>query len=694
MLDNIFNKKESPFVGIMGGGPGGILGIIRGAGAATVDPVGIDTHFKSLRRLTTSAEVDNHYIAEFDSELSIGEFISGEVVFDVPGTYTWTVPSGVSKISVVTVAGGGAGQGYSAGAGGGALAYANDISVTAGQSITVEVGYGGQNGPNPGSSPWVEQSGGNSSVSTPGGYVARAGGGAGATRIGSPPPNDLNGTGGSGGTVLVGSGGAGGAGGNMPGRNVSAGAYSMAGGGGAGGYAGNGGAGGDAGSGYANSGSAGSGGAGGGGAGSVDPRPNYGDTKAGSGGGVGLYGQGPNGSGGPNAYTTMPSNPPGSYFSPDDTLSGGGGGSGGTKGGGRFSGDGAGLYGGGGKGAYVGGGAGAVRIIWPGNTRTFPSTSVSKGSNDTSHTNVNDYLIMGKFQGIGGRIFTGLNGALSTDEYTNWGGGNNSNTQANNNRNWFYNLGRRPLREGRFGYNKITSGFDLNKSQVVHFFKEGAGFFNMFSYTGNGNNSRDITHGLSTKPGFIIILPYTESSYSQWRSYDAENSNESFGSFSRSIMNDTTVYDLTLGYISASDDTTFTVTNGSASSNSTKNVNKNGNRYDVIAFENSTICKTGYYTGTGSDQTISTGFDNGIQFFMYKRLNSDANPGGEWTYITGDLKTSGDNYGELFRTGDTQETKNMIQSSGSNLTLKGNGSTIDYNTSGGQYVFLAVAAAS
>lgn len=104
------------------------------------------------------------------------------------------------------------------------------------------------------------------------------------------------------------------------------------GGGGAAGYAGNGGDG--ASSGYA----AGASGQGGGGGGGAYTSP--------GGGGTGVYGQGANGAGA-ESYSTI----------------GGGGGSGGLSGSSV-----GGQYGGG------PGGRGAVRIIWPGNLRQFPST--------------------------------------------------------------------------------------------------------------------------------------------------------------------------------------------------------------------------------------------------------------------------------------------------------------------------------
>lgn len=111
------------------------------------------------------------------------------------------------------------------------------------------------------------------------------------------------------------------------------------GGGGAGGYSGNGGNGAPPTSGPNSSGSGG--GAGGG-------------ANGCSGGGVGLLGQGSSATGGTNG-------------------AGGNGGSGGASGG--SGGGNGGNYGGGGSHNSTSGGNGAVRIIWPGTTRQFPSTN-------------------------------------------------------------------------------------------------------------------------------------------------------------------------------------------------------------------------------------------------------------------------------------------------------------------------------
>lgn len=218
------------------------------------------------------------------------------------GSGNWTVPAGVTSVSLVGVGRGGAGvQDAKAGrasGGGGELRYLNNMSVTPGQIIAYVVGTVGTGNVN--------------TTFNSTSLVANGG------------TNGPGGAGGSGGT---------GTGGGNGGAGVN---YPAGGGGGAGGYSGAGGAGGNNGAG--NNGAGGGGGGGGGGA---------------SGGGVGLLGEGSNGAGGANTF-------------------GGGGGSGGDTGGDRDVGAG-GLYGGGSSAARPAA-HGGLRIIWPGDVRTFPST--------------------------------------------------------------------------------------------------------------------------------------------------------------------------------------------------------------------------------------------------------------------------------------------------------------------------------
>ena len=259
--------------------------------------------------------------------------VQGQQAYTTPGTYSWTVPSGVTSVSVVCVGGGAGGQtggnsfNYGGGGGGGALAYANNYSVTPGASISLNVGAGGGSDVD-GTASWFVNS---STLNASGGNT--------------PSPNDYSSYGAQGvpsGSALT----AGGDGGR--GHNGDTNGSGPGGGGGAAGYGGNGGQGGR----YSEQ-TDGANGGGGGGAG------------GGGGGGVGILGQGSNGA----KSTAYPN--------------GGSGGSSGTDGGnGTNPGGNGGVYGAGGgggqNGGYVAGsgGVGAVRIIW-GSGRAFPATNTA-----------------------------------------------------------------------------------------------------------------------------------------------------------------------------------------------------------------------------------------------------------------------------------------------------------------------------
>ncbi|SDG19249.1 phage tail protein [Sulfitobacter delicatus] len=290
--------------------------------------------------------------------------LAGQQEFTEPGTYSFIVPAGVTSISAVTVGGGGSGAAAEqnwpnggGGGGGGALAFENDITVTPGEVLTVEVGAGGATA--------VMQQGiaGQETRLKRGGatLVGASGGGAGAR--GSGGSSGAGGAGGSGGAVLSGTGFSGGNGGD---GKVGAGSEGAGGGGGgAAGYAGSGGNGNDAAP-NSSSNTPGSGGSGGGGGGG-DMNATAANVQEGKGGGgVGIYGQGSSANGNDASSLTQ-----WGYSAPAGR--GGSGGDQGTSSGGAFGG------GGGGGRSTVGfaGGNGALRIIWPGNTRQFPSSNTA-----------------------------------------------------------------------------------------------------------------------------------------------------------------------------------------------------------------------------------------------------------------------------------------------------------------------------
>ena len=283
----------------------------------------------------------------------------GQIVYQTSttggATFNFVVPPDVTSISVVCVSPG------QANGSGGNLAYGNAISVTPGETLTVVT-----DGPNFGQTPVA------SSVSRGGTVLIRAGT--------SRGPNS--------GSALSG-GGIGGQGGGNPNPF----AHSQPNGfgaGGAGGYTGNGGSiARDTNLNVTATGGAGGGGGRGFGLSFIQDWSNfeYYQSSGGGGGGVGLLGQGSSGTNGANApdatnggvggtggsLGAAGTNGQNSNFIPPGGSGGDFGGGGGINGGYEWAQDNQYIayeYG-----AQGAGGRGAVRIIWPGTTRQFPSTN-------------------------------------------------------------------------------------------------------------------------------------------------------------------------------------------------------------------------------------------------------------------------------------------------------------------------------
>ena len=269
----------------------------------------------------------------------------GQIAFTTPGTYNWECPVGVTSVSVVCVGAGGTGGAY--GGSGGSLAYKNNISVTPGNVYPIVVGNtNSQIGGNPWNYPAEDSSA----------FECVASGGQGGYSGTASTTFKTIGTGYDGG-------GRGGLGSGD--KNVDGVGYREGAGGGAGGYSGDGG---NAGKGdcsgstsVSDQNRAPTAGSGGGGGGGTPTNVSGSDGTAGGGGGVGLFGQGANGAAGTYG-------PLGGQY--------GGGGSGGADGTDPYGGQ----YGGGSAGQPssttqdMNAQHGAVRIIWPGDERQFPST--------------------------------------------------------------------------------------------------------------------------------------------------------------------------------------------------------------------------------------------------------------------------------------------------------------------------------
>jgi len=327
--------------------PSGGTGTLSQAGSGTITVSGLSPSTSYTFVVFATNSLGNSPNSAASNSITTTAAISQQA-FTVAGSYSWVAPVGVTKVSAVVIGGGGGGgptglascpctglcvAAGGGGAGGGGLAYKNNITVVPGNSYAIVVGVGGTSGA-------CSTVGGTSTATLPSSNLSATGGGRGRVR--------------SAGTYVSGSSACGATG--LPSGNGGQGQISGVTGGGGGGAAGysstlGGGNGGN----NQNGGCNGNGGGGGGGSGGRNP---WGGS---AGGGVGLLGQGGNGAGGPTIC--------GSAGTP------GGGGSSGSSGAAAVGG----AYGGGGAGSGTSsgagaGGVGAVRIIWPGNTRSFPST--------------------------------------------------------------------------------------------------------------------------------------------------------------------------------------------------------------------------------------------------------------------------------------------------------------------------------
>lgn len=290
----------------------------------------------------------------------------GEFLFTtVQQNYSWTVPTEItSTVSIICVGGGGGGAASTSssngisggGGGGGGLHWIDNISVTPGETLTINIGAGGAGGTAAGQN--NSAAGLPSNVSRSGTLLAQATGGS-FGRYSSSSSADKA----FGGVPSTGLGGGGGNGG--PGRGGASG-NGGAGGGGAGGYSGTGGRGG-----YYNIVPQSGNGGGGGGGGAVN---GFTGTVTTGGGGVNVYGAGASGAQASVNNTSNQTTTRGFQGSPVGAS---------TQ---------TGTYGGGGTGAEddsgAGGGtgsAGVVRIIW-GPGRAFPSTNTDQASSNGNVT--------------------------------------------------------------------------------------------------------------------------------------------------------------------------------------------------------------------------------------------------------------------------------------------------------------------
>jgi hypothetical protein len=244
------------------------------------------------------------------------------------------------------------------------------------------------------------------------------------------------------------------------------------------------------------------------------------------------------------------------------------------------------------------------------------------------------------------------------------------------------------VNEGQLGQNNFTvDGYNgwLNSSgtNIALLFSRAPGFFDEVCYTGTGATLA-LTHNLTVAPELIIGKRRTGGSYwilggnfgaSTYWYKNAWGANDSSTSSS---------YSGGLSFGAQPTSTTVTLDNNSA-------LNVSG--YNAVLWMWATcagVSKVGTYTGNGTTQAIACGFTGGARFVLITRVGV---VGDNATYVydtARGMTTLTDPYLLLDTTAAQTATLGSVTTTTGGFTV--NASILSaINTSGGSYIFLAIA---
>jgi hypothetical protein len=215
-----------------------------------------------------------------------------------------------------------------------------------------------------------------------------------------------------------------------------------------------------------------------------------------------------------------------------------------------------------------------------------------------------------------------------------------------------------------------ASGYEY----VAWNFKAAPGFFDVVTYEGNGAAGQTIPHSLGSAPGMII-----------WKNCDRTTDwvvyHKDLGTNTQLRLNEDIASFALSGFI-ASESNEIEVGN---------NADINGELNNMLAYlfaDNPAAgIKCGSYTGTNTDQDIDVGFEPG--WIMIKSTTGST----DWAVF--DSKRDGNpsnNRKALYPSRDLEENGQGswgIKFNGNNVTLPGG--TMDINSSGNTYIYVAIA---
>jgi len=220
-------------------------------------------------------------------------------------------------------------------------------------------------------------------------------------------------------------------------------------------------------------------------------------------------------------------------------------------------------------------------------------------------------------------------------------------------------------------------GKTWNTNTISWMFKRAPGFMDVVAYTGTGS-ARTVSHNLEAIPELVIIKARTDAG-ENWAVYNSFIGNTKGLNLNRDKPAETTH----ARWNSTSPTSTqFTV-------DSQNSVNYNTGTYVAYLFATlSGISKVGNYTGTGNDINVDCGFSSGARFVLIKRTDSDA----DW-FLFDTLRgiaVGNDPYLLLNMAAIQVTNTDYIDPLNAGFTVTSSAPAA-LNTSGGTYIFLAIA---
>ena len=231
--------------------------------------------------------------------------------------------------------------------------------------------------------------------------------------------------------------------------------------------------------------------------------------------------------------------------------------------------------------------------------------------------------------------------------------------------------------------NSFSTGSFWGSTQTINWqFRRAPGFFDVVAYAGNGADNHQITHNLGVVPEFALFKKRTNND--SWVHFHDMNASTYFYSFFNTGPGTAQSYGSGYRMFAQPNATTLFLSDYAT-------MNQSGQDYICYLFASlDGISKIGTYSGTGSNIDVDCGFTAGARFVLIKNISSNSN--GDW-YVwdtTRGIVSGNDPYILLNSTADQVTNTDYIDPLNAGFTVTSS-APAELNTSGGTYLFLAIA---